>query len=213
MKQNEKMTIHRALSELKLIDSKITKGIEAIEPTGIYQKDKLVNGIITKKDFIKKAKGKFQSVQDLIARKNKIKSAIVKINGITMVEVSEIEMTIADAITFKTVIELKKLLILNITDKNKKVLGKFKTENETINAVALNNAKIMLGRQDDGNVKPTDEDVKAITDPFIKRNEYHLLDPLNCTKLIDELQEEVEQFDSEVDAVLSEINAITEINF
>ena len=46
----EKMTIHRALSELKLIDAKIEKGIAAINPTGMYQKDKLVNGQI-KQDY------------------------------------------------------------------------------------------------------------------------------------------------------------------
>jgi len=47
----ERMTIHRGLSELKLIDSKIKKRIEDIDPLGVYQKDKKVNGVYDKDDF------------------------------------------------------------------------------------------------------------------------------------------------------------------
>ncbi len=71
----ETMTIHRALAELKLIDSRIEKSINAIVCSGIYQKDKLVNNYYTKNDFKKDARSKHQSVTDLIDRKNKIKSA------------------------------------------------------------------------------------------------------------------------------------------
>lgn len=68
----EKMTIHRALSELKLIDAKIEKQINELIPSGVYQKGKLVEGYITEADFEKSAKSKFDSVNDLIERKNKI---------------------------------------------------------------------------------------------------------------------------------------------
>lgn len=85
--ENKIMTIHRALAELKLIDSKIEKAISIIEPTGVMQTNKLVNNFYKKEDFEKEAKAKYQSVIDLIERKNKIKSAIVIANGITEVEI------------------------------------------------------------------------------------------------------------------------------
>lgn len=207
------MTIHRALAELKLIDSRIEKSISVIEPTGVMQLDKPVNGFFKKEDFETEAKSKFQSVIDLIERKNKIKSAIVLANGVTKVNISGVEMTIADAINFKTVVVFKKNLIATLIKKHNAVKSKFTVENEKINNVALENAKIMIGKQGDDRVKPTDNDVKAIVEPFVKRNEFHLVDPLKVDELTQKLQDEVNNFEVEVDAVLSEINAITVIEF
>ncbi len=207
----EKMTIHRALAELKLIDSKIEKATLLIDPTGIMQANKLVNGVYFKAEFESNAKAKYQSVIDLIERKNKIKSAIVAANGVTMVEIAGVKMTIADAISFKSVIVFKKNLIEILLRKHNAAKSKFMLENEKINDIALDNAKIMLGKEGDFSVRPTDDDVKNIIEPFIKRNEFHLVDPLKVEKLVEKMQEEVSNFETEVDAVLSEVNAVTMI--
>lgn len=211
--KNEKMTIHRGLAELKLIDSKIEKAISLIEPTGIMQLCKLVNGFHKKEDFEAEAKAKFQSVIDLITRKNKIKSAIVATNGITTINIAGVKMTIADAINFKSVIIFKKNLIDTLLKKHNSIKSKFTIDNEKVNNVALENAKIMIGKQGDDRVKPTDEDVKNIIEPFVKRNEFHLVDPLEVEKLTEILQNEISNFEVEIDAILSEINAITFIEF
>lgn len=209
--EKTKMTIHRALAELKLIDSRIEKAINVVEPTGLMQLGKPVNGFYKKEDFETEVKSKYQSVTDLINRKNSIKSAIVKANGTTNISIGGKSMTIADAINFKTVILVKKNLILQLSRKHNAIKAKFKSENEKINNVALENAKIMIGKQGDDRVKPNDEDVKNIVEPFVKRNEFHLVDPLKIEELVEKLQNEVDEFEVEVDAVLSEINALTEI--
>lgn len=209
--EKTKMTIHRALAELKLIDSRIEKAINVVEPTGLMQLGKSVNGFYSKDDFENDVKSKYQSVTDLINRKNSIKSAIVKANGTTNVVISGKTMTIADAINFKTVISVKKNLIETLKRKHNSVKAKFNQENEKINNVALENAKIMIGKQGDDRVKPNDEDVKNIVDPFVKRNEFHLVDPLKIEETMEKLQIEVDEFEVEVDAVLSEINALTQI--
>ena len=203
------MTIHRALSELKLIDAKIEKSIEAIEPVGLMQEGKLVNDFHKKDDFEKAAKSGLQSVNDLIKRKNLIKSAIVKANGITEIEIGGSKMTIADAINYKLIIGFKKNLIKSLSEKNNSIKKKFILHNEKVNTVALENAKIMIGKQGDDRVKATDADVMAIVEPYIKRNEFHFVDPLEIEKLIINLQSGVDEFEAEVDATLSEINAIT----
>ncbi len=204
-----KMTIHRALAELKLIDSRIEKAIEVMTPTGSHQEGKLVNGTTSKEDFIKDVKAKHQSVTDLIERKHKIKSAITTANGSTFVEIGGKEMTISDAINFRSIVSAKKMLIQKLQSQHRSVLADFTRRNEEVNKVALENAKIMLGKQDEGNVKATDDDVKAIVDPYVKRMEFRMIDPLEVELLIEDLQEEVDNFEVEVDAVLSEINAIT----
>lgn len=204
----EKMTIHRALSELKLIDARIEKAINSIDPSGIMQAGKLVNGLHEKSDFEKNAESKFQSVTDLITRKNEIKSAIVKANGETELEVAGNTMTIADAINHKAVIEFKKSLIGTLKAKHKKVKSEWTRRNEEVEAVALQNAQIMLGKQDD-NVKPTDKDVEQIMTPFVDRNKWELIDPLSVETKAEEMEAEVEAFESEVDAALSEVNAVT----
>ena len=206
----EKMTIHRGLAELKLIDSRIAKAVDSIVPSGMMQKDKPVAGMnMTKEDFEKEAKAKMQSVTDLINRKSKIKNAIVKANAKTKVTVDGKTMTIADAINFKSVIALKRTLASSLFNKHSTVVSKINVENEKVNGIALENAKIMIGKEGDGNVKATDADVKAIVEPFVERNELHLVDPLNVEKSVEAIEQEVDGFELEIDAVLSEINAVT----
>lgn len=206
----QKMTIHRALAELKLIDSKIEKAINDINPTGLMQKDKLVNNLYDKSKFEDDARAKYQSINDLISRKIKIKSAIVNINAITQVEIAGNKMTIADAITYKSIIQFKKDLISTLTKRHNSVVSKYNVENEKIEQTALHNAQIVLGKQDDKN-KLSDTDVKNIVEPYLERNKYTLVNPLDVEKLTAILQNEIDSFEMEVDSVLSEINAITHI--
>lgn len=207
--EKTKMTIHRALAELKLIDARIEKAISQVTPTGLMQQGKPVNNHYAKEDFEKDAKARFQSATDLIDRKNKIKSAIVRANGNTTVMIGDRVMTISDAINFKTVIEVKKRFISELSAKHNHVKAQFVRENEKVNITALDNAKIVIGREDDNRIKPTDDDVKNIVEPYVKRNQIILVDPLKIEELLEKLQREIETFETEVDAVLSEINATT----
>lgn len=43
----------------------------------------------------------------------------------------------------------------------------------------------------------------------MKRNEFEIIDPLNVKQQIEKLSNRIEEFESEVDAVLSESNATT----
>ncbi len=206
----ERMTIHRALSELKLIDAKIEKQINEIYPSGILQKDKLVNGYVQETEFEKAAKSKYDSVNDLIDRKNQIKSAIVAANGITQVKVAEKQMTIADAINFKAVIKFKKKLIETLKQRHKQVIGELNKRNENVNQNVQRILEATFGKE---NVKVGKEDVESVRKPYLEANEFHLFDPLKVDETVEKLEKEVSEFEAEVDAVLSEINAITLIEF
>lgn len=202
------MTIHRALSELKLIDARISKKVESLTPSACVQTGKTIAGT-TISDFEKEVKSVVDSIQDLLARKTKIKSAIVIANSVTTVGVAGEQMSISDAINKKYSIELMEKFINIVRTRHATVKADYNKNNEKLYEVALQNARVMLGRPGDETAKPTDADVAAIMEPFIKRNEYILVDPIKCDEFIKENEEKLEAFKSEVDSVLSEANATT----
>ncbi len=204
--ETEKMTIHRALAELKLLDSKIEKKISNIEPSGIIQNGKLVNQIEKREDFEKKAQSDFDSIADLITRKSRIKSAITKANSQTPVTVAEVEMVIADAINYKTTIKLKKMLIDKLDSSFRNTLSNHEQNNAQVDTNALKLAEAALGKD---NVKIGEGDAVAITEPYIEKNKWDIVDPLGIVKLSEGLTDDVDAFETEIDAVLSEINAVT----
>lgn len=203
----QKMSIHRALTELKLLDSKINKKIQNLQPVGTKQEDKLVNGAYKESEFIKDAESGYQAVTDLIDRKTNIKKAIMASNAITTVTIGENSMTVVDAINYKDTIMYKRLLSTNLLAKTNRVVAKMNTENDRVEAKADRNVEVMLGTD----TKHSDVEVKALTEPFIKRNKFTLVDPLEIVKKLEGLQSEVDTFEAEVDAILSESNAITTI--
>lgn len=206
--EKQKMTIHRALSELKLIDSKIEKKISELNPSGVFQKDKKINNYIEKTDFEIDAKSKFNSINSLIERKNLIKSAIVKANAETKVKVSEKEMTIADAINFKSSIKFKKNLVESLKNQHNRTISLLNTGNEKVEKNIQSILEATFGKE---NVKVGNDDVDFVRKPYMETNEFHLFDPLGVIKKIEEIETEIGDFESEVDAVLSEINATTQI--
>jgi hypothetical protein len=201
-----KMTIHRALSELKLIDAKIAKSIREVQPVGIHQKGKLINGHIKQEDFATNAKSKSDSIEALFNNKVAIKTAIVESNTKTKVTVAGKEYSVADAITFKSVIATKKQYIDILKNINTRTIGELNKNNEIVNSNIQKILEASLGKD---NVKTSGTEVDAIRKPFMEANEFHLFDPLELTKKIEALDNEVTQFEAEVDATLSESNAVT----
>lgn len=202
------MTIHRGLAELKLIDSRIEKAIQNIQPCSAQQKDKPINGTHSKEDFENKAKADLQSITDLITRKQTIKSAIVKANAETSVTIGDKSMTIAEAINYKTILEFKRQLARSLKSKGDSIVSHVNANNHQVEQNALKLAEAALQKD---NVKIGDDDAGSIINPYMKSNEYHLLDPLNYQEKAAKLLEDVDTFETEVDAALSEINAITKI--
>lgn len=203
-----KVTIHRALSELKLIDSKIEKQINEILPVGIYQKGKLIENRFAEKQFAETAQSKYNSVVDLIARKSKIKSAIVAANGKTKMTVAGKSMTIADAINTKAAIEFKKQLINKLKAGLQTAVAMQNKNNAIVQENLQSIIKALVGK-DNANAKSAADAVDVTSKTYMAANEFHLADPLKVQDKIDALEKETSDFLSEVDASLSEINAVT----
>lgn len=204
--EKQKMTIHRALSELKLIDSKIEKQISELQPVAINQKGKKIGGFITEEEFKIRAESSYQSVTDLIDRKIAIKSKIVDSNSKTMVGVGGKQFTVADAISFKKIIETKKRLVNHLTARLKTETGNLNKNNEQVNANGLQIALHVVGGDQ---TKKDDTQAVATKKAYIDGNEFHLVDPLKIQDKINNLEKLTGDFEAEIDSVLSESNAVT----
>ena len=70
----EKMLVTKGLNELKLLDSRIHRKIHEGEFVGAAKVSAVnINGKTTKEAFKNNAKADYQSIMDLISRRNKIK--------------------------------------------------------------------------------------------------------------------------------------------
>ena len=202
-----KMTITRALVELKTLSSRIGKATEMITPVAIITGKNSPRGYTSRDDFERDEKAKFDSVTTLIKRRNKIKSGIVKANASTIIEIADIKMTIAEAIERKNSITLEKTLLERLSASYYQTI-RHQEQLETKCQEQLHRLlEVNFGK--DSKVKP--EEIDAISKPYLENNAPKLLDPLNVKKKIEELQDSITKFESEVDIVLSEANAKTEI--
>ena len=208
----EKMLVTQALNELKTLDSRIKRAINTanfVSSAKICEKN--VTSNISKEDFNVKAKTDLQSIDDLIARRKNIKSAIVTSNATTKVNVAGVEMTVATAIERKTSIEYEKSVLLQI--KNQYLLAKQRVEvkNTEMEAAIEKLVNSAFGKDSKTTIKP--EDYSSIADPYKEKNEWALVDPINALEEIKKREEEIDAFMAEIDTQLQISNCISEIEF
>jgi hypothetical protein len=211
----EKMTVTRALAELKLLDSRINKEITYSSAfVDVSQKktedgNKALKSGMNKQEFEKRAESNYKSINDLIKRRNEIKSAILKSNAETKVKIGKNDYTVVEAIDQKGAINYKKSLLNSM----KSQLSIMLSEIERAKGKVESQVETMLTQNLGGNEKTNENDYDIIAKPFIEANELKLIDPLKLQEKIDVLDKEIDEFESEVDFVLSESNSRTEIEF
>lgn len=204
------MSITRALAELKLLDKRIQKEINATTNIGMTIGGKPMTGFSSVKEFEDKVKSNYQSVKDLIARRQKIKNAIVKSNAETFVTIAGNEMTVAEAIEYKSSIDYKKHLLNKLEDDYRRITVKYEQESENVKIRLDKFLESSFGKEFDKK-KDEAERIKESSDGFMRLNEPKLVDPLDIKKQIEELSKHIDEFESEVDFTLSESNTITKI--
>ena len=208
----EKMLVTQALNELKTLDSRIKRAINTadfVASAKICEKN--VTSNISKYDFNAKAKADLQSIDDLIARRKNIKSAIVTSNATTKVNVAGVEMTVATAIERKTSIEYERSVLTQI--KNQYILAKQRVEakNTEMESAIERLVNSAFGKDSKTTIKP--EDYSSIADPYKEKNEWALVDPINALEEIKKREEEIDAFMAEIDTQLQISNCVTEIEF
>ena len=212
----EKMTVHKALAELKTIDARIEKAIrECTYVLAVKHSAEKINGM-TIKNFKEKMSSGYQKGTDLIARRDAIKRAVVLSNAITKVVVGDKEMTICEAIDAKNhSMEFKKTLLTYINSAYVKAQAELeRNSGETLEKKAEQYVLAVIAAQPKDSKMSVDSDaMKALRKTYIENNTYDLVDPLDVTKVMEELDAEINEFNAEIDAALSVSNALTVIEF
>jgi len=201
-----RITIHRALAELKLLDKRITKSINEAPLFCLALKNDEKNiGVDIKDTYKKKVQGNLDSIISLINRREQIKSKIMYSNAITKVKIAGKEMTVAEAIEKKNNIQYKKLLL----DRLRKDLMVARDQVESLNSKLPDKLESFLEATLGDN--PTEAEIRAISELFMSKNKLSLYDPINIEERVEKLEKEIEEFLMEVDFVLSESNSKTTI--
>ncbi|MCM3745194.1 hypothetical protein M3193_13725 [Sporosarcina luteola] len=207
MTTTQTMSIHRALSELKTLNDRIPKVIQEADFIATDRKSaQKINGLSIE-DYEKTVQAGFDKAVSLIERRNRLKDAIVQSNAITEVVVAGEKMTVAKAIERKSSIANEEKLLAAMVGKRRMAISKLSMENDTLPSRLEDYLTAILGNKDHAKK----EEVELHTKSFKERNEYVLIDPLNLDKRIEEWEERISSFKAEVDAVLSESNALTKI--
>jgi len=205
MTEYKKLSIHRALTELKMLNHRIEAATNDVSTVLANRKsNSKINGVEIQ-EYEKQMQSSYDKVVGLIDYRNRIKSLVVESNAKTKVTVGKEEMTVAEAIERKQSIQFEKKLLEVMQQQYRSAINMIAKENDALPAKLETYLINILGNKD----KQSPEEVKLHTETFMKRNEYELIDPMNVKKKIEALNSRIEEFESEVDAVLSESNATT----
>ena len=197
------ISITQGLAELKLLDKRLQKALHSVHWSAIKSKSRTVDADA----FAKEANAEYQSYNDLMTRRLKIKCAIVLSNATTKVTVGSWNGTVAEAIEYKISITYKKQLL----DVMKQQLTSSRQEYESAQENINRRLDMLLQSELGKDVRTNPETITTLSSTFRETNKVELLDPLDLAKKIAQLEEEIDGFETNVDWVLSEVNGTTKI--
>lgn len=206
--QKEIMSVHRGLAELSLLDDKIAKAVN----NGVFCKynkrsNQKIDGMSIDDFKSKVIIADYDKVKSYLDRRQKIKSAVVKSNAITEIEIVGNKMTIAEAIDRKNSINNDKMFLNMLKNQYSHALCEIEENNSRLTERADHQINMLY--QNKENVDPVK--IQSLREDFINENTYDLIDAINIKEKIESLEKEIEEFELEVDFKLSESNSLTMI--
>lgn len=212
----EKMTIHNALAELKTLNARIEKAIrETPYVLAAKHSAEKINGMSIA-DFKTQIKSCYQKATDLIARRDAMKRAVVLSNANTKITIGGNEYTVAEAIEMKNHgIEFKERLLNAMTYAYNDAQNDLsRNSGDSLERKAEQYVLAVIQAQPKDSKMTVDSDaMQSLRKTYIENNTYDLIDPLGVANVIKSLEDEINKFNTEIDAALSCSNALTVIEF
>lgn len=206
----EKMTIHKALCELKILDDRISKAQSAMPFVTCQKKQADTVSGVKLETYQNQVNAAYQKTRDLIARGNAIKRAVVLSNAKTTVVISDFIYTVAEAIYMKEHgIAYYKCLLETLESQYAAATKKAEQQNgEKLEARADDYIKSVYGTT---SLKNISDEMNHARETFIESQTFVVIDPLDIKKCMEELEQFINDFTVNVDSALSVSNATTEI--
>lgn len=200
----EKMSIHRALAEIKTYNKRISSAIEQTFIVANKKSNTKIKGM-TIEEYKSKIQSNIDTIKALIENRKILKAAVTMSNAKTIVDIAGKSYTVAEAIDRKNMISTDRYFVDSMKRQYLRENNIVEEENKKLPDLLEKYLQSILGEKD----KRTVEDIELHTKAFYSRNEYELIDPMNIKNYIDKYEKELDEFETNVDYILSESNATT----
>ncbi len=200
------VTVHRALASLKLTDAKIEKKINGFNPCiAKPKKQKHVNNVQIE-NLEKNIKSELESIESLIAYKTAVKAAIMESNTTKEVTLPNgTKATIATAIEMKREAVWKQKLLTQMTRSHMNAQSKLDIQNRDLEAKADKHIETVFGGEKASGAAEARKQ-------YIEDNSWDVIDPLKAEEKLKKMRDELDDFLSNIDFILSESNATEKVN-
>ena len=202
--EKQQISVTRALVELKTLDNRINK----LSQTSMFIS--IMGELRTPDVKSTGAASNYDKITDLLSRRVAMKSAIVISNANTRIRICDMDLTVAETIELKSSIKNYETLLNTL----KHQYGDASDNVEMYNEQTRNNSDTIittnnLTKKENG-VEITD--ITGYSKNYMKLHMIELYDPINIRSKIEKLEDFITKFKDEVDFILSEKNATTQIN-
>lgn len=204
------MTVQRALNELNTLENRIDKRLSDFRIVGTRKNSeaKVSETRESVTDFSVRAVATLESVDALLKRQRELKQAIMTSNAQTMIEVAGVTYSVMTAIDRKRTIENEKEVLASMKSALRTAEAKVSRENDKVEDYIQRQVLVMAGG-DLANKK--DEFITSFEKSYRDKNSWDLVDPLQLRDLIEKREQEILDFELEIDTALTVSNAITKI--
>lgn len=200
------MTLTRALSKLKVIDKRLGE-VKAGKFFAHKVGQRLNGTTLDESGFSREQQSMWDELSSLVDARVAIKTAISKANAATNVEVCGEVMSIDAAVARKLFYPSYIQTLNSIVNEHNILLTSIEKHNRGVTDRLDKMLESLVGKDK----KMADGEIEAVSKPFLSQNEASMVDSNQVyRKAVDEIQR-IKNFMGEVDFVLSEINARTEI--
>lgn len=198
------MTIHRALGEIKLYDKKIVDLLDKDFVLASKKRLAKIHGVDVEK-YKEEMKANLQSLRALMRNRQTLKSAIAKSNEATEVTIGGETMTVLDAIERKNFMNMRMSVVNTLKSQFNRADREVRMYEDNLQANLENYIKNTTKELNNKDL------IESLTESYKSLNEVVMIDPSNLRLVIEEMTKENDQFNTEVDYVLSESNSNTTI--
>jgi hypothetical protein len=209
--KTQSFTLTRALQQIKMYDSKIDKAITELTPVTLKEGNNstvIKNFKGTEAEFITSAAAQLQSISDLRKNREIIKNALMKKNASTTVSIAGKEYTIVEAINKKANVSIDTQIVNKLINAVKNHENAMNSHNQTLQNRIDTTLQAQMGSS-----KQLPKDVIESTTKSMKDvSEMSIINLDTVLEQISTRKSDIDDFLSEVDICLSEINSITKID-